>query len=36
MAAASPTPAELKHLIAQVIAGVAGGSEAVWRRKIGP
>lgn len=33
---ASPTPAEMQHLIAQVIAGVAGGTERVWRTKIGP
>jgi len=34
--ASSPTPTELQQLLAQVIAGVAGGSEKIWRTKIGP
>lgn len=33
---ASMTPDELQGLLAQVIAGVAGGTERVWRGKVGP
>ena len=29
-------PDELQGLLAQVVAGVAGGTERVWRGKVGP
>ncbi len=31
-----PTPDELTDLLATVIAGVAGGTKARWRKAIGP
>lgn len=30
-----PTPIELRNLIAHLLAGVAGGTEARWRKLIG-
>ena len=30
------TPDELQALLAKLLAGVAGGSEATWKRKLGP
>ena len=29
-------PDELQDLLAQMVAGVAGGTERVWRGKVGP
>jgi hypothetical protein len=32
----TPTPEELRSLLAVVIAGVAGGEDADWEAKVGP
>lgn len=30
-----PAPTEMADLLAEVVAGVAGGSKAAWRRRVG-
>ena len=31
-----PAPAGMADLLAEVVSGVAGGSKAAWRKRIGP
>lgn len=35
VAAAAPSPGELRDLLAHLLAGVAGGTEVKWRKLVG-